>query len=82
MKNKISIFFYYFFSVMVLPVLMGAIGFLVLGVILNGYLYFRYEIPFSIDYELWVFAIKGGIVGLVGSALTIIMFFLRRWRRM
>lgn len=81
MKSNISIFFL-FFSMVILPVLMGALGFLVLGVILNGYLYFRYEIPFSIDYELWGFAIKGSIVGLVGSVLTIIMFFLRRWRQM
>lgn len=81
MKSDNSIFFL-FFSMVLLPVLMGAVGFLVLGVMLNGYLYFRYEIPFSIDYEMWGFVIKGGIVGLVGSVLTIIMFFLRRWRQM
>lgn len=81
MKSNNSMFFL-FFSMVILPVLMGAVGFLVLGVILNGYLYFRYEIPFSIDYELWGFAIKGGIVGLVGSVLTIVIYFLRRWRQM
>lgn len=80
MKSNVSMFFV--FSMVILPILMGVLGFLVLGVILNGYLYFRYEIPFSIDYELWGFAIKGSIVGLVGSVLTIIMFFLRRWRQM
>lgn len=81
MKSN-NLMFFLFFSMVILPVLMGAVGFLVLGVILNGYLYFRYEIPFSIDYELWGLAIKGGIVGLVGSILTIVIFFLRRWRQM